>query len=499
MLETNGVRRPTGCTVIVKALLAASLFASAGCAQLPRMDSPPAMKKVEQLGSSNSFSAPEAAWPGDGWWRTYGDAQLDALIEEALRGSPDLDLAQARLHAAMAQVQGAHATRLPEVTGNASFTEQKQSYNNLAPRAALPLGWNDYGMATVNLAWELDFWGKNRAALAAAVSEQRAAQVEVAQTRLVLSTSVASGYAGLVHLYTLRDNAADTLAIRTKTVALFRQRHDFGLETLASVRQVEARQSAAEGDLLVIDERIGLQRNAIAALLGAGPDRGLGITRPTAQFPGSQGLPRNLALELLGRRPDIIAARSRTEAAARRIDQAQAGFYPSVNLLAFVGVQSLGIDHLTKSGSDVGSVGPAISLPIFNTERLQGQLRGSHAEYEAAVATYNATLSEALREVADAATSRRSLDGELAASRAAVAAAAEAHQIVNRRYEGALATYLDVLTAEDELITARRSEAELESRALILDVALVRALGGGLSSESLGAQFRPPNVETKHS
>jgi NodT family efflux transporter outer membrane factor (OMF) lipoprotein len=489
----------TPCRRIVKVMLAASLLATAGCAQLPRMESPPAVKKVEQLGSSNSFAAPQAAWPGDRWWRAYGDAQLDALIEEALRGSPDLDLAQSRLHAAMAQVQGAHATLVPEVTGAASFTEQRQSYNNLIPQQALPQGWNDYGLATVNVAWELDFWGKNRAALAAAVSEQRAAEVEVAQTRLILSTSVASAYAGLVHLYTLRDNAAQTLDLRTKTVALFRQRHDFGLETLASVREVEARQAGAQADLLAIDERIGLQKNAIAALLGAGPDRGLAIARPTAQFPGSQGLPQNLALELLGRRPDIVAARSRTEAAARRIDQAKAGFYPSVNLIGFAGLQSLGIDNLVKSGSGVGSIGPAISLPIFNTERLQGQLRGAHAEYEAAVATYNATLSNALREVADAATSRGSLDGELAASRAAVAAAAEAHQIISRRYQGALSTYLDVLAAEDQLISAQRADAELETRALILDVELVRALGGGFSPESLGAQSRTPNVEPKHS
>ena len=498
MLEIKRFCRPTG-SLIVTTLLSANLLAISGCAQLPRLDPPPAVKDVEGLGSSTSFSAPAAAWPGEGWWHAYGDSQLDSLIDEALRGSPDLDLAQARLHAVMAQVQGAHARLIPEVTGSASLSEGKQSYNYLVPKPALPQGWTDYGMATVNLAWEADFWGKNRAALAAAVSEQRAAQVELAQTRLILSTSVASAYAGLVHLYTLRDNAADTLAIRTKTVALFRQRHDFGLENLASVRQVEARQSAAQGDLLAIEEHIGLQRNAIAALLGAGPDRGLAMTRPIANFPGSQGLPQNLALELLGRRPDIIAARSRTEAAARRVDQAKAGFYPSVNLMGFLGVQSLGINNLTKSGSDLGSIGPAISLPIFNTERLQGQLRGAHAEYEAAIATYNATLSNALREVADAATSRRSLDGELAASRAAVAAAAEAHQIVNRRYEGALATYLDVLTAEDELITAQRSEAELESRALILDVALVRALGGGFSPQSLGAQSKSPNVEPNHS
>jgi NodT family efflux transporter outer membrane factor (OMF) lipoprotein len=484
----------TGCQRFAGVLLAVSLVAAGGCAQLPHMDSPPAIRGVEQLGSSSSFAAPPAAWPGDGWWGSYADPQLDGLIEEALHDSPDLALARARLDAARATVQGAGATRLPEVTGGVLLNEAKQSYNYLIPRQALPQGWNDYGLATLNLSWELDFWGKNRAALAAALSEQRAAEVEVAEARLILSTAVASEYAGLVHLYTLRDNAAETLALRAKTVALFRKRHDFGLETLASVRQVEARQASADAELLGIDERIGLQKNAIAALLGTGPDRGLAIARPTARFAGSQGLPTNLSLELLGRRPDIVAARARTEAAARRIDQQKAGFYPSVNLMAFVGVQSLGINNLTKSGSDIGSVGPAVSLPIFNTERLKGQLRGARAEYDGAVAIYNAALSNALREVADVATSRRSLDGELADSRAAVAAAAEAHQIISARYQGALATYLDVLVAEDALISAQRAQAELETRALILDVALVRALGGGFSPDSLRAQAQTPTT-----
>ena len=296
-----------------------------------------------------------------------------------------------------------------------------------------------------------------------------------------------------MHLYTLRDNAADTLAIRTKTVALFRQRHDFGLETLASVRQVEARQSAAQGDLLAIDERIGLQRNAIAALLGAGPDRGLAITRPTAQFAGSQGLPQNLALELLGRRPDIIAARSRTEAAARRIDQAKAGFYPSVNLLGFVGLQSLGIDNLTKSGSERRKH----RAGDFAADLQHRASAGPAARCACGVRSRRSDLQR--HAVGGAPRGRRRRDQPPVArwrarcvARAAVAAAAEAHQIVSRRYEGALATYLDVLTAEDELITAQRSEAELETRALILDVALVRALGGGFSPESLGAQSANP-------
>lgn len=467
---------------VINALLLASLVTTVGCAQIPSLGKPAALRPVEQLKSAESFSAPAVAWPGDRWWQAYGDPQLDALIEEALRDSPNLAVAQARLRLAGAMTQEAGSTRMPEVTGSASFNEAKQSYNYLIPRAALPQGWNDYGQAKLNLSWELDFWGKNRSALAAATSEQQAAKAEVAETRLILSTSVASAYAELLHLFTVRDSDAAALALRSKTVELFRQRHEFGLENLASVRQVEARESAAEAQLLAIDERIALQRNGVAALLGAGPDRGLAITHPTAQFAGSTGLPPNLALELLGRRPDIVAARLRTEAAAKRIDQQKAGFYPSVNLLAFAGVQSLGIDNLTKSGSDIGSIGPAISLPIFNTERLQGQLRGAHAEYDAAISTYNATLSNALHEVADAATSRKSLDGELAASRAAVTAAAEAHSIVSERYKGELATYLDVLSAEDQLISAQRGLAEIETRAMVLDVAMVRALGGGYQS-----------------
>lgn len=455
------------------------VLALAACAPLPSIDASAEPKSVARLASGMSFSGPDAPWPRDDWWTAYDDAQLDALIAEALRDSPDLAIAQARLRQAAARTQLAGAPLIPEVRGNASFTDEKQSYNYLFPPQATPQNWNGYGRVTIDLSWELDFWGKNRSALAAAVSEQTAMQADVAQARLILSTSIASAYAELLHLFTIRDKAEAALAIRAKTVDLFRERHRFGLETLAGVRQVEAKHATARADLLVIDERIALQRNALAALLGAGPDRGLDIVRPASRLPDSQGLPANLTLELLGRRPDVVAARLRCEAAAKRIDQRRAGFFPSVNLAAFIGFQSLGIDNLTRSGSEIGSIGPAISLPIFNTERLQGELRGARAEYDAAVQSYNATLVNALQQVADAATSRKALAGELAASRDAVAAADEAHSIVGKRYQGQLATYLDVIGAEDTLISAQRALADIETRALTLDIALTRALGGG--------------------
>lgn len=478
-MNSRNFLAPPNYRPVIGALLVATLITTGGCAQIPSLGERPVVKMVEQLESANSFSAPAAVWPSDRWWEVYDDQQLNDLIEEALRDSPDLAMAQARLTQAGAAVLGAGAASRPEVTASASFTEEKLSYNYLMPRAAVPQGWNDYGRATLNLSWELDFWGKNRAALAAATSTQQAAQAELAQARLFLSTSVTTAYTELLHLFTVRDSAEAALEIRSKTVELFRDRNQVGLENLASVRQVESRQAAGEAELLSIDERIVLQQHAIAALLGAGPDRGLAITRPTAHFAGADGLPANLALELLGRRPDIVAARLRTEAAASRIDQQKAGFFPSINLMAFTGLQSLGINNLTKSGSDIGSVGPAISLPIFNTDRLQGQLRGVRAEYDAAVASYNSTLTNALREVADVVTSRKALTDELTATQAAVTAADEAHSIISKRYQGKLATNLDVLTAEDHLISAQRALADIENRALVLDVAMVRALGGG--------------------
>lgn len=466
----------------------ACVLALSACAQIPTIDAPITLKRMDQLASAQTFDEPTARWPDDAWWEVYGDAQLNALIDEALHDSPNLAVAEARLRQAGAMSQVAGAPLLPEVSGNAALTREKQSYNYLMPRAALPDGWKDYGRATLNLSWELDFWGKNRAALAAATSSQRAAQAELAQTRLIVSASVASAYAELIHLFTVRDTAKAALELRVKTADLFRRRNAFGLENLASVRQVEAREAVADAELQSIDERIALLRNAIAALVGAGPDRGAALSRPSAAFIRAPGLPSDLALELVGRRPDIVAARWRTEAAAHAIARQRAGFYPSVNLMAVVGVLSLGIDNLGKSGSDMGSAGPAISLPIFNTERLQGQLRGAHAEYDEAVAAYNATLTNALREVADVVASRKALEGELAATRAAVAAAADAHEIIARRYRGELATYLDVLSAEDALVSARRALADIETRALTLDVALARALGGGFGN-GLGDRF----------
>lgn len=453
--------------------------ALSGCATLPAKTPAREAKAPQAYATARSLAAGQGEWPTDAWWTAYGDPQLNRLMVEALGGSPTLAAAEARVRKAQAQAGAARAAELPAVTANASAERMKQSYNAGIPPAFVPHGYNNYGRATLDFSWELDFWGKNRAAVAAASSEARAAQADAAEARLMLSTNVAAAYAELARLFAQRDVAERSLALQNETSTLVRNRVANGLDTLGEQRQAESEPLQALADLAQADEQIALARNRLAALLGAGPDRGLAIERPTAAALRPLGLPRDVSANLVGRRPDVAAARWRAEAAARRIHEARAAFYPNVNLAAFIGAQSLHLSELTAQGSDVGSVGPAVSLPIFEGGRLRAGLRGAEADRDAAVASYDAAVTEAFHQVADAVASGKSLAVELQQSRAALAASEDAYRIARLRYQGGLSAYPSVLLAEQSVLRRRRTVADLDARALALDVALVRALGGG--------------------
>ncbi|WP_446487009.1 efflux transporter outer membrane subunit [Caulobacter sp. LARHSG274] len=462
------------------AALATALLASA-CATLPDATPARVAKTPDAYAATQALAAPEAAWPSDTWWKAYGDAQLDGLVDEALSGSPTLAQAQARLRRAQALASQAKAAQLPSVSANGGVERSKQSYNNGIPADFVPQGYNSYGRLSLDFSWELDFWGKNRAAVAAATSEARAAQADAAQARLMLATSIAAAYADLARLYAEHDVAERSVALRQETLNLVSNRVTNGLDTRGELRQAEAGPPAARAELAALDEQIAQTRNALAALLGAGPDRGLAIARPAIASLKPFGLPANLAADLIGRRPDVVAAKWRAEASSKRIGQAKAAFYPNVNLAAAVGVQSLHLDKLFDSGSDVGSVGPAVSLPIFEGGRLRANLRAAEADRDGAVAAYDEAVTQALRDVADVAASERALATRLSESRAALAANEDGYRIAKLRYQGGLSTYQNVLLAEQAVLTQRRIVADLDSRALTLDVALVRALGGSFS------------------
>jgi NodT family efflux transporter outer membrane factor (OMF) lipoprotein len=471
--------RPLARTALLAGLSALALSA---CAGLPAQSPAAKARDTDAYATSKTFSAAPADWPSDRWWEAYGDAQLTALIDEALAGSPRLAQAEARVRRAEAIAAQAGARERPSVALNASVQENKQSYNNGIPAAFVPHGYNDYGRISLDFSWELDFWGKNRAAVAAAASEARAAEADVAEARLVLATGIASGCADLARLAAERGVAERAIAVQQESTRLVAQRVANGLDTRGELRQAEAEPLAARADLAALDEQIALTRNRIAALVGAGPDRGLAIPLPSPAALKAFGLPANLAADLVGRRPDVVAARWRAEAGASRVTEARAAFYPNVNLAAFVGLQALHVENLVKSGSDIGGAGPAFTLPIFDAGRLRSGLAATRADEDAAVAAYDAALTEAFHQVADVVASQRALAAQLADARAALAASEDAYRIARLRYEGELAPYSTVLLAEQATLRLRRLVADLDARAFALDVALVRALGGGFQA-----------------
>jgi NodT family efflux transporter outer membrane factor (OMF) lipoprotein len=464
-------------------LSSAALSLLAGCASVPDLGPKPAPVTAGSLESGATFAGSQGEWPAEGWWQSLADPQLDTLIAEGLKGSPDVAIAAARVRAAEAMAQQAGAALLPRVGAEASAGGVQQSRNMGIPPAFVPDGIQDTGHIAATFAFDLDLWGRNRAALAAATSEAEAARVDAAQARLMLTTGIAAAYADLAGYYQALDTANEAVRVRTASADLSGERARAGIENQASQRQAESRAASARADVVALEEAIATTRNRLAALVGAGPDRGLSIARPQMARP-ALGLPANAGIDLIGRRPDIVAARLRSDAAAKRIDVARADFYPNISLSALVGLQSLGLSNLFKSGSEYGNGGAAISLPIFDGGRLQGRYRGSRADYDAAVATYDRTLVAALRDVADIVASRAANERQLAARRDALTAAAEASKLAALRYRAGLSTQIVQLTAEDSMVALSRSVADLEARELALDIALIRALGGGYRTQN---------------
>lgn len=459
-------------------------LAASGCVNYSGIGTAMAPRKIDSFETAQTLATQQAGtWPQQQWWRQLQDPQLDALIDAALEHSPTLEDAASRLHLAEAYAGSARAGLYPQVGADFNSQYQRFTENGMIPA---PLGGSFDSNNTLELSfsYELDLWGKHSNALKSAVSLQRAAEADHEKTKLVLTSAVAKAYVELDRQYALRDIAAKTLEQRDAIYRLTQQRVNSGLDGRAELKQAESQLPSLRGQLAQIDESIGAARNQLAALIGAGPDRGQQIARPHfgAPIDNVARLPQNLPVDLLGRRPDIVAARWLVEAAERDVDVGKADFYPNINLTAFAGFSSLGLDRLTRSGSEIYGGGPAIRLPLFDAGRLRAQLKMKYSEYESAVANYDKTLTDALHETADQINALRWLEVRQREQQAALAVARDALDLTTQRYEAGLGNYVSVLTAETTVLVQEQLGAELSARALDLHVNLIKALGGGFDA-----------------
>ena len=483
----------TFAATVVAAVVAALTLTLTGCADMAGIDSHARLRDAASLGlgakatahapppadpaEARAAAIPGAMLPDARWWVGFGDARLDALVAEALADSPNLRSAQARLARAQAAISNVEAASRPQVNGAFDATRQKFSGSYIYPA---PLGGSvrDIGTLQVGGSWELDFFGKNRAALDAVLGGANAAAAEADAAAVLLVANVARGYAQWARLSDQLAVARRTLAQRDETLRLVRDRVAAGLDTRLELRQSEGGLPEARQQIEALAEQIEIAQHALDALVGR-PGATRALAAPTLASIRGLTLAPDIPADLLGRRADIAAARWRVEAARGDVANARTLFYPNVSLTAFVGAASLGLGKLVESGSGQWGVGPAVRLPIFEGGRLRANLRGRAADLDAAIESYNASVIDAVRDAADRASSARSVVRQQAEQRDAQTAAEGAYDIAVQRYRAGLGNYLNVLTAETAVLAQRRQGVDLAWRAIDTQVGLAQALGGG--------------------
>jgi len=450
----------------------------AGCADLNPSAKSLDARSLKADATLAGASISQAAWPDRNWWQRYSDPQLNLLVDEALSSSPNMRIAEARVRQAAAVTGMMGALQSPQMTAGARSNRVEFSENSNVP-SPLAGSWKWSNEATLNFSYELDFWGKNRSAVDAVLDRQKAVEVESHAARLMLTVGMAQTYLKLSQLYAQRELAESVLADRQQILALTRQRVASQLDSQADLKQAELAIPLAKADIAVASEGIALVRSQLAALMGAGPDRGLAITRPRLQTLKPTAVPSLLPSELIARRPDVVAQRWRVEALHKDIDTTKAQFYPSINLNALVGLQSLGFSKFLEPGSGIVGTGGALSLPIFDGGRLRNTLALRNAEYDLAVEAYNQTLIEAVRDVTSQLLSIQWLAERDRLQTDAISAAQQAYALSMQRYRAGLGSYLQVLASQLQVFAQQRAQIELDIRAFDLDMQLARSLGGG--------------------
>ncbi|WP_091906275.1 efflux transporter outer membrane subunit [Chitinasiproducens palmae] len=455
-------------------------LALAGCVNYSGIHSDKTIASPDTLSSTETLPAQGGAWPDEQWAAQFGDPQLQALIDEALADSPSIADAQARLARAAAYSQGARGRLAPRVEARYALTRELLSSNALYPE---PYGgqWYTENNASIGATWDLDLWGRNRASLRQAISEEKASAAEAQAVRESISHSVARVYNELAHEYAQYDLIAKEIQRRKEIGEMTRARVGAGLDTQVEVRTSETNVASSDTALAEVEGRMAATRLRLAALLGKGPDRGNTIARPTLLARPAVALPDALPANLVSRRADLVAARWRVDAASQGVEAKKADFYPNLNLSAAFGFDAFGFGRFLQFGSRQANVGPALNLPIFDAGALRAELRGRYADYDAAVANYNKTLIDALSEIATQVAGIRSTEQQRERAQRAFDAAAEAYRLAVIRYRAGLSTQLQVLNADLNQLNEQQRLVDLNAIRVDQQFALIQALGGGFA------------------
>ena len=393
-------------------------------------------------------------------------------MQRALEGNKDLRIVVTRVDQARAQLRVTRAARFPEINAGASATTNRIS-DNVRPRGLG--GETDLLSTTVDLAFEIDIWGRLRRASEAARADLLASEEARRAVTMTLVSDVANAYLRLRELDVELETTRRNVASRRRSLQIVRDRFDAGLTSALDLRQAEAELASTAALIPDLERQITQTENQLSILLGRNPGS-ISRGRPLAGQTFPPTVPAGLPSALLARRPDIRQAEASLIAANARIGVAKAAFFPQISLTGFFGVESVALSDLFTGPSRVWQFGPTLTLPIFNAGRNRATLELTEAQQREALIRYEQAIQQAFREVEDALVAHRKAREALVEQEAAVRASREALAVAELRYAAGRTGYLDVLDAQRTLLSAELGTLRSQLAAV---VQLYKALGGG--------------------
>lgn len=477
---------------ITTALLAALLLA--GCAvgpdyQRPELDLPldwrglPATAPASNLASTSTTTTRAADGLGERWWSIYADPVLDRMIDEALLYNADAAVATARVLEARALAKLTDADLYPSVSAGFSGNRTKSSELGTFPITGLPRTQSSY-RATLDASYEVDLWGKYRRGSEAARADLFAAESAKESVRLSLTAQVAQQYFALIAADAQTLVEQRTLASRTETLNLFTKRVDAGTLSEYDLHQAEAAQATTRAQLARALQAQDRAESALAILLGRSPRDVMSGQMERASSNSLVAvteivIPAGLPSDLLLRRPDLKEAEQKLIAANARIGAARAQYFPSIGLTAYLGGESVDFSKLFTGPAGIFQFAASITQPIWNAGRISAGVEVSEARRDQALAEYQKAVASAFKDVRDALAAQKAARETLDAETVRAAALEKALKQARLRFDAGIASLLDVLDVERNLLIAEltRIDSERAHKAALADT--FKALGGG--------------------
>jgi NodT family efflux transporter outer membrane factor (OMF) lipoprotein len=488
MYESRTNARISG--LLIFGLLAAACTAVGPNYKKPSVETPGGFKEPPPDGWKRAQPS-DAALRGK-WWELYGDPALNALEEQVSVSNQSLAQAEAQFRGARAAVALARAGLFPTVTVGANATRSSSATSRAGTTITTPTGTVNTGggaatvyQVPIDFTWELDLWGKVRRNIEANIATAQASAADVENVRLSLQAELADDYFqlhGLDEQKLLLDSTTKEYQAALKITS---NRHDQGVASGADVAEAETQLETARAQAIDLGVSRTQLEHAIAILTGKAPSD-LTIGEAPIKF-APPVVPVGVPSELLERRPDIAGAERRVAAANAQIGVAQAAYYPTLSLSASGGFESSTLGKLFSLPSRFWSVGPGLLGTLFDGGARHAVVEQAEANYDATVAAYRENVLEAFQTVEDNLSALRVLAAEATQQAAATAAAERSLALTRNRYNSGIATYLEVITAENAAYSNERNDVDLRVRQMTASVNLIKALGGGWTAQELPA------------